>query len=175
MNAGCFNSEVKDVFYSADILVDGKIKTYYKNDIEFNYRKTSIVNSTLILSATFQLKHGTAEEVENSKKMIAEMQQKRKENQIVGATCGSTFKNVKRLKENGADGEVETISVWKLLDEVGMRGYKIGGAMFSEKHCNFIINTGGATANDIIQLIQTAKQRVKDKFGINIVEEVVII
>ena len=71
-------------------------------------------------------------------------------------------------------GEIETISVWKLLDEVGLRGYKIGGAMFSEKHCNFILNTGNATANDIINLIELAKKRVKDKFGVDIEEEVKI-
>ena len=62
-----------------------------------------------------------------------------------------------------------------MLDEVGLRGYKIGGAMFSEKHCNFILNTGNATASDIINLMQLAKQRVKDKFGVDIEEEVRIV
>ena len=172
MNAGCFNKEIKDILYSADILINGKIETLDLEKMNYSYRNSNIPDNAIILSAIFQLQNGTPEDIENSKKMITEMQQKRKANQIIGATCGSTFKNVKQVNNKG---EIETISVWKLLDEVGLRGYKIGGAMFSEKHCNFILNTGNATASDIINLMQLAKQRVKDKFGVDIEEEVRIV
>ena len=140
--------------------------------MQYSYRHSNVPDSAIILSATFQLKQGITEEIENSKKMIAEMQQKRKKNQVIGATCGSTFKNIKTINANG---DIEVIQVWKLLDEVGLRGYKIGGAMFSEKHCNFILNTGNATANDIIKLIQIAKERVKNECCFYIEEEVKII
>ena len=172
MNAGCFNKETKDIFYSTDILINGKIETLNLEKMNYSYRNSNIPDNAIILSATFQLQKGKPEDIENSKTMITEMQQKRKENQIVGATCGSTFKNIKTIKANR---DIKVIQVWKLLDEVGLRGYKVGGAMFSEKHCNFILNTGNATANDIINLIELAKKRVKDRFGVDIKEEVKIV
>ena len=79
-------------------------------------------------------------------------------------TGGSTFANPTGNKK-----------AWELLDAVGMRGYRIGGAYFSDKHCNFLINDNNATSNDIENLIQLAKQKVKDKFNIDLHAEIKII
>ena len=116
-----------------------------------------------VLSATFELIKATKEQIEESKKTIQEMQEKRKQNQILGATCGSTFANP------------EGHSAWELIDKVGLRGYKIGGAMFSEKHCNFIVNFNNAKAQDIENLIELATQKVLDKFGIELKTEIRIL
>lgn len=169
MNAGCFESEIKDIFESARVLVDGNIKELTANDLNFSYRKTNLQKNTIILDATFKLKKTTNEnEIETSKQKIYNMQKHRQENQIIGATCGSTFANY--VDKNG-----NKISVWKMIDEVGLRGYTIGGAKFSEKHCNFIVNFNKATASDVENLINLAKQKIKDKFNIDIFTEIQII
>ena len=91
-----------------------------------------------------------------------------KNNQIVGATCGSTF-------TNPTDKDGKKLSAWKLIDDVGLRGYQIGGAKFSEKHCNFIINNGSAKAEDIENLIKLAQEKVKNKFDIDLNCEIKIV
>lgn len=169
MNAGCFDCEIKDILSSVQVLINNEIKTLTNKDLNFSYRKSSLPENDVILNATFALTKGTKEQIEESKQKIKEMQKYRDENQIVGATCGSTFKN----PINPEDGT--KISVWKLIDEVGLRGYKIGGAKFSEKHCNFIVNTGNATATDIENLVSIAKQKVKEKFNIDLETEIKII
>lgn len=183
MNAGCFGKETKDIFYSADVLMDGKIKTLDKDKMQFSYRHSVLKDSDIVLFATFDLQRSSQGQIEESKKQTQEMQEKRKQNQIIGATCGSTFANIEiindKLKEIaiklGLPENSKVINSWKLIDEVGLRGYKIGGAMFSEKHCNFLLNTGKATANDIIALIEEAKNRVREKFDIELRVEVKIV
>jgi len=168
MNAGCFDKEIKDILFSTKLFINGKEEVLTEKDfLSFSYRKSSIPENAIILEATFKLKKGTQNQLEESKNMILEMRKKRKENQIVGFTCGSTFKNP--ISNDG-----KKISVWKLIDEVGLRGFSIGGAKFSEKHCNFLINYNNANATDIENLILLAKQKVKDKFNIELEEEIKI-
>ena len=166
MNAGCFNSEIKDIFHSATILVNNKIKIVKKHDMCFSYRNSFLPKNAIIINVNFKLKTAINEkQMTRSRQLILDMQNHRKNNQIVGFTCGSTFAN--DTKKN--------ISAWKMIDKVGLRGYKIGGAQFSEKHCNFIVNSGTATATDIENLIILAQKKVRDKFGINLKLEVKII
>ena len=167
MNAGCFGTEIKDILTSAKILTNGAVVELTNEDLCFSYRKSKLPDNAVVLEATFLLQKGTKEQMAQSYMTIGEMRAKRKENQIVGATCGSTFANP--MAQNG-----EKLSAWKLIDEVGMRGFAIGGAKFSEKHCNFLINTGKATAKDIEQLILLAKRKVKEKFNIELHEEIEI-
>ena len=162
-NAGCFGGEAKDILYSADLLINNEIKTYYNKDFCFSYRDGRIPNNTVILSAIFQFKKGNDNDVALAKENIKQMREKRRQNQIVGLTCGSTFANP------------EGHSAWELIDKVGLRGYKIGGAMFSEKHCNFIVNFNNAKAQDIENLIELAKQKVLNKFGIELKTEIRIL
>ena len=169
MNAGCFDCEIKDILSSVQVLTNNEIKTLTNKDLNFSYRKSCLPENAVILNATFALTKGTKEQIEESKQKIKEMQQHRNESQIIGATCGSTFKN----PINPKDGT--KISAWKLIDEVGMRGYKIGGAKFSEKHCNFIVTSRNTTATDIENLISFAKQKVKEKFNIELEEEIKIV
>ena len=170
MNAGCFGREIKDILFSVEVLLDtGEIKTFSNNDFIFSYRHSDLPKNAIVLNATFDLQIVENQlQMENAKKTLAEMQEYRKNNQIIGFTCGSTFANPIDQKGN-------KISVWKLLDECGLRGFRIGGAMFSKKHCNFILNDKKATANDIETLINTAKERVKEKFDIDLQTEIQII
>lgn len=166
MNAGCFGREVKDIFYSTNVL--RRVGTWQEQidnleEIQFAYRHSALNSEDIVMETRFLLKCGTAEDVEKAKQEIAEMQAHRKQNQVVGMTCGSTFAN--------PDG----YSAWRLIASVGLRGYNINGAIFSEKHCNFIVNTGGASATDIENLIDLAKQKVKEEHGIDLKTEICIV
>lgn len=163
MNAGCFNREIKDILYCSNLFIDDNVKVYYTEDFKFSYRHSEIPMNSIVLNATFKLKKGNLQDIENSKNSILKMREQRKQNQILGATCGSTFVN--------PDGN----SAWKLIDEVGLRGFEVGGAKISEKHCNFILNTGKATATDIEKLIKFIQKRVFDRFGIMLKTEIKII
>ena len=162
-NAGCFGGEVKDILLSADLLINNHIDTYANKDLCFQYRESQVPKNAIILSATFDFKKGNNNDIILAKERIKQMREKRKQNQIVGLTCGSTFANP------------EGHSAWKLIDKVGLRGYEIGGAMFSEKHCNFIVNFNNAKAQDIENLIELAKQKVLNKFGIELKTEIRIL
>ena len=162
-NAGCFGGEVKDILLSADLLINNHIDTYANKDLCFQYRASKVPKNAVILSAIFKMTQGNENDIIMAKNRIQQMREKRKQNQIIGLTCGSTFANP------------EGHRAWELIDKVGLRGYKIGGAMFSEKHCNFIVNFNNAKAQDIENLIELAKQKVLDKFGIELKTEIRIL
>ena len=170
MNAGCFGREIKEVLVSAEVLLDtGEIKTFSNNDFNLSYRHSDLPKNAIVLNAVFALQAAENQsQIENAKKALSEMQEYRKKNQIIGFTCGSTF-------ANPVDEKGKKISVWKLLDDCNLRGFCVGGAMFSEKHCNFIVNDKKATANDIERLICEAKKRVKEKFDVDLHTEIQII
>ena len=162
-NAGCFGGEVKDILLSADLLINNHIDTYANKDLCFQYRASKVPKNAIILSAIFKMTQGNENDIIMAKNRIQQMREKRKQNQIIGLTCGSTFANP------------EGHSAWELIDKVGLRGYEIGGAMFSEKHCNFIVNFNNAKAQDIENLIELATQKVLDKFGIELKTEIRIL
>ena len=167
-NSGCFGKEIKDILLSAELLIDGTLTTFNNADFHFSYRHGELPNNAIVLSVNLRLEKASPLELTRSSKQIEEMQQHRKQNQIRGATCGSTF-------INPTDKEGRQLSAWQLIDKVGLRGYQIGGARFSEQHCNFIINTGTASSGDIEKLILLAKQRVESTFGIILKTEIHII
>lgn len=136
---------------------EGKIKTLRKNDADFAYRSSRFQTSgEVIISVKIHLKQVDPKEIEAKIKDILV----RKAHHPAGATVGSTFKN----PENYHSGE--------LIEKAGLKGKKIGGAKISEKHANFIINEGDATAKDVKQLIDIMKSRVKEKFNVSLEEEI---
>ncbi|MEX0616530.1 MAG: UDP-N-acetylmuramate dehydrogenase [Candidatus Woykebacteria bacterium] len=136
---------------------EGKVKTLAHDEANFSYRSSRFQTSgEVILSAKILLKQAAQAEIEAKVKDILI----RKVNHPAGATVGSTFKN----PENYHSGE--------LIEKSDLKGTKIGGAKISEKHGNFIINEGNATASDVKDLIDLMKKTVKDKFGVNLEEEV---
>lgn len=164
MNAGAYGSEMQDIVVSTKYLDLNtyEIKTIANNEHNFEYRKSIFQNlNTVILETTLKLQKGNQEEI---KAKMHEYAEKRKATQPLDKpSAGSTFKR-------GTD-----FITAKLIDESGLKGYSIGGAQVSNKHAGFIINEKNATAKDIVNLINYVKEKVYEKFGKTIEEEVKII
>jgi len=184
-NAGTFGMSMNDIIESVKIydLNDEKIKEFEKSECEFEYRNSIFKkkNDLIILSTILKLKQGSKEIMEQKFKDYIKW---RKDTFPEGFSPGSFFRhteptehNVKKLKEIPRFFELKlheknTIPAGFVIEEAGLKGKKIGGAMVSEKHGNFIINTGTATAEDVIILVSFVKQQVRDKFGVELQEEV---
>lgn len=158
-NAGCFGGEVKDNLVSARILRSGRITEVSAADCAFGYRDSAFKRSDdVILSATFALAPGIPSVL---KAKMEEQLAKRKASQPTNAgSAGCVFKN--------PPGQ----SAGRLVDEAELKGQTIGDAEISQAHGNFIVNKGRATADQVVQLVALAKTRVRDRFGIQLHEEI---
>lgn len=163
MNAGAYGKEIKDINISTICMdYDGKIFELSNKEQEFEYR-SSIFNKKdyIILETKLKLEYGKKEAI---KKKMDEYLSSRKEKQpIEYPSAGSTFKRQ------------EGVITAKLIDECGLKGFQIGGAKVSEKHAGFIINYNNAKAKDVIDLIKYVKEKVYEKYGIKIKEEIRIV
>ncbi|WP_439924730.1 UDP-N-acetylmuramate dehydrogenase [Nitrobacter sp. JJSN] len=155
MNAGANGSETKDVLVEARAVSRRGDKVTFDNaGMKFEYRNSAIYPSVIFTGATFRGRRAAPEAI---RARMKEMQIHRETVQpIRDKTGGSTFKN--------PSGQ----SAWKLIDAAGMRGYRVGGAQVSEMHCNFLINTGDATARDIETLGETVRVQVKKHAGVDL-------
>lgn len=162
MNAGAYGTEIADVLISATAVnKNGIIKNFSTAEIGYHYRGRSLSDEWIFIEAKLQTFPKNTNQISQS---ITQIQNDRQSSQpIRSKTSGSTFRNPPGYK------------AWKLIDEAGCRGLQIGGAQVSTMHCNFFINTGTATANDILSLIQEVKERVFKKSGIMLKEEIKII
>ena len=163
MNAGAYGKEIKDINISTKCMdYDGEIFELSNKEQEFEYR-SSVFNKKdyIILETKLRLEYGKKEEI---KKKMDEYLSSRKEKQpIEYPSAGSTFKRQ------------EGVITAKLIDECGLKGFQIGGAKVSEKHARFVINSKNATAKDVIDLIKYIKEKVNEKYGIKIKEEIRIV
>ncbi|MGB8601559.1 MAG: UDP-N-acetylmuramate dehydrogenase [Rhizomicrobium sp.] len=159
MNAGCHGRELKDVFVSATAVdAEGNIHHYNAGDMNFVYRKSNLAAGTIFTEAVLE---GTPDAPVAIHARMDELMAKREAAQPVKSrTGGSTFKNPPAQ------------SAWKLIDEAGCRGLTRGGAMVSDMHCNFLINTGSATAADIEGLGEDVRARVLATSGIELEWEI---
>lgn len=166
MNAGCYGTETKDVLVSCEA-VDrhGKLHTLTPAQMHMTYRHIGVPEDLIFVSAKFK---GQKDNPDKVMERMAEIKMKREASQpIREKTGGSTFANPS--PENIAKaGQPEGTKVWQLIDAVGGRGLGIGGAVMSEKHCNFMINEGGATSADLENLGEEIRKRVSEKFGISL-------
>ena len=164
MNAGCYGRETKDVLVEATVLTrQGEKRVISAVEFGFTYRHNALPDGLIFLDATFE---GAPDEPDAIAARMAEITAKREAAQpIREKTGGSTFKNP--LAANG-----EKLSAWKLVDEAGMRGARRGGAQVSEKHANFLINTGEASAADIEGLGEDVRAAVRAKAGIELEWEI---
>ena len=156
MNAGAYGGEMKDVLASVDVLTqDLEIKTIPAAELNLGYRYSSIPEKGyIVLGATLQLKKGNIAEIRGRMAELAE--QRRAKQPLQYPSAGSTFKRP------------EGYFAGKLVQDAGLKGKTIGGAQVSEKHSGFLINIGGATAQDILDLIAFCQKEVKDKFGVTL-------
>jgi UDP-N-acetylmuramate dehydrogenase len=182
-NAGCFGGEMKDRLVSVQVLRDGKTIELTKEQLAFSYRESAIKHSDdIILSATFELEEGDARELKSE---LDDKLMKRKSSQPLDAgSAGCLFKNYEIVDEEELQRLAQTfdlplemqsarrLSAGWLIDKLGLKGTQIGGAKISEVHGNFVVNTGSATADEIVQLIALIKTRARNEFGIQLMEEV---
>ena len=163
MNAGAYDGEMKQVVKQVTVLdKHGEILELSREDMEFGYRTSVIKNRPfIVLEVCLELVQGEEEKIALKMKELAG---KRKEKQpLEYASAGSTFKRP------------EGYFAGKLIMDAGLRGYSIGGARVSEKHCGFVINTGKATAADVAEVIKEVQERVKDRFGVELEPEVIFL
>ncbi|MDA9231257.1 UDP-N-acetylmuramate dehydrogenase [Rickettsiales bacterium] len=164
MNAGCYGDEIADFLISALVIDNiGNILELENADFNFSYRENKLAKDFIILEARFRVENGDRSQIGAK---ITQFNKKREESQpIRSKTGGSTFKNPKNSNKKA----------WQLIDESGCRGLLINDAQISEKHCNFMINNGKATASDLINLGNLVIDRVKEKTGITLEWEIKII
>lgn len=162
MNAGAYGAEMADILISAEVMDRrGNIRTMTCADLQFSYRHSSLGADMICLSVRLRGKAGDKSDIARRMQEIADA---REESQPLRTrTGGSTFKN--------PDGD----KAWSLIDGAGCRGLEIGGAKVSDKHCNFLINTGGATAQDIEDLGEEVRRRVMNNSGVDLMWEIRIV
>ena len=158
-NAGSFGTSVSDPLLTIRVLnAHGQIVTMTRQEASFGYRASPVKPGECVVNASFSLKSRNKKEI--AKDMEYVYGERKKRHPMEFPSAGSVFKGVK--------GE----PAWKFIEKAGFKGLKVGGACVSEKHANFIVNLGSATANDIRKLIDTIKRGVFEKTGVSLEEEV---
>ena len=160
MNAGAYGGEMKDILASATVLTeDGTILTLTNDELELGYRTSIIAKKNyIVLEAEYQLQRGDKTEIRA--KMDELKKQRVTKHPLEYASAGSTFKRP------------EGYFAGKLIQDAGLRGFQVGGAQVSEKHCGFVINKGDATAADIVELMNQVSEKVYQEFGVTLEPEV---
>lgn len=188
-NAGCFGGEIKDLILEVNAfnLRTGSFKNFKKEDLNFNYRDSFFKKNKewLIIEAILKFEKGNYDLIKNQ---IEEKINYRKERHPINyPNAGSIFKNI---PFSSAPNKLKTLAIEKnkikndpfpviptafVISELGLKGFQIGKAKISEKHANFIINLGGATFEDVIEIINYVKKKVEDEFEVKLEEEIEIV
>ena len=159
MNGGAYGSEVKDILVEADIVSRaGERRTLALADLGYTYRHSELPDGAVVVAAIFRGRPGEAQAIQAEMDRISASREASQP--LRSKTGGSTFKN--------PDGH----KAWQLVDDAGCRGFAVGGAQVSEKHTNFLINTGNATSADIEALGEEVRRRVKAKSGVELQWEI---
>ncbi|MGA2192640.1 MAG: UDP-N-acetylmuramate dehydrogenase [Nitrospirota bacterium] len=162
MNAGAYGFEIKDVLHKIHVVAeDGTSLDLGSGELEKGYRHGGLPKNSAVAEAWFSLSPGDAEEIK--KKAAGFMSKRRASQPLSSKSAGSTFKNPPGQK------------AWKLIEEAGLKGTAVGGAAVSEKHANFLINAGGATAKDFAALMELVVKTVQEKFNIKLEPEVKVV
>jgi len=160
MNAGAYGGEMSNVLMEVKVLCpDGSIKWKDVSELELGYRKSNILaNNEIVLAAKLKLAYGNKDEI---RAQIEDLNNRRSDKQpLEYPSAGSTFKRP------------EGCFAGKLIDDAGLRGFRLGGAAVSQKHCGFVINYDNASSDDIKNLIEHIKANVYEKFGVKLECEV---
>ncbi len=159
MNGGAYGGEVKDIMIDCDVVLrSGILATLPVEDLRYSYRHSELADGAIVVAARFRGVPGNPLDIQTEMDRISESREASQP--LRSKTGGSTFKNPEGQK------------AWQLVDEAGCRGLQIGGAQVSEKHTNFLINTGDATSADIEALGEEVRNRVKAKSGIDLQWEI---
>jgi UDP-N-acetylmuramate dehydrogenase len=171
MNAGCYGAYMADVFVSATAVTrSGEIVTLKPEDMNFAYRQTALPDDTMIVQAVLRGPSGDPAVIHA--KMAAALQRRAQSQPTKERSCGSTFRNPAGFSSTGKAGDVMDLKAWKVIDNAGLRGTRLGGAQMSEMHPNFLINTGEASSADLEGLGEMVREKVKAHSGITLKWEI---
>ena len=171
MNAGCYGSYVADVFVSAKAVTRaGDVVTLGAEDLNFRYRQTDLPEGWVLVEATFEAPRGDADALAD--RMDDQIAKRDATQPTKERSAGSTFRNPAGFSSTGQADDSHDLKAWKVIDDAGLRGFSIGGAQMSEKHPNFMINTGGATAADLEKLGEEVRKRVFKSSGLTLEWEI---
>ena len=171
MNAGCYGSYISDHLVKARVVTrQGDILTLGPSDIRFAYRQSDLPKGSVVIQAVFE---GPLRDPRFLYDRMAAQLKKRDETQPSKEfSAGSTFRNPAGFSSTGKADDIHDFKAWKLIDDAGMRGASLGGAQISEKHSNFLINNGKATAADLEGLGELVRKRVFNQSKIELVWEI---
>lgn len=159
MNGGAYGGEVKDILVDCDVVLrSGELVTLGNADLGYTYRHSELPEGAVVVAARFKGRPGEPAAIQAEMDRISAAREASQP--LRSKTGGSTFKNP------------EGHAAWKLVDEAGCRGLTLGGAQVSEKHTNFLLNTGDATSDDIEGLGEEVRRRVKDHSGVELEWEI---
>lgn len=171
MNAGCYGAYVADVFQSAQaVLRDGSLVTLDADDLRFAYRSSHLAEGAVLVGAVL---NGQAGDPEVLAQRMADQLAKRDQTQPTkDRTAGSTFRNPVGHSSTGRADDTHDLKAWKVIEDAGMRGATLGGAVMNPMHANFLTNAGGATAADLEDLGESVRKVVYDSQGITLEWEI---
>lgn len=171
MNAGCYGTYVADVFAEARAVTrSGEVVTLTADDLHFGYRQSTLPEGWVLTRASFDAPKGDPAELEA--RMAAQLAKRDETQPTKDRTAGSTFRNPAGFSSTGRADDVHDLKAWKLIEEAGMRGARLGGAQMNPKHANFLTNTGAATAADLEALGEDVRKKVFQNAGIALVWEI---
>ena len=172
MNAGCYGSYTADHFVQATVVLrDGTVTTIGRDEAGFGYRHSTLPEGAVIVEAVLEGAAGDPAALEA--KMADQLARRDATQPVKDRSAGSTFRNPAGFSSTGRADDVHDLKAWSLIDRAGLRGYRLGGAQMSEKHPNFLINTGGASAADLEGLGELVRARVKEMSGHDLQWEVI--
>lgn len=163
MNAGAYGGEMKDIIMDVDVITrEGEYRRLTLEELELSYRHSCIIeNEYIVVRARLMLQEKDEAQI---RLVMEELKNRRIEKQPLNfPSAGSTFKRP------------EGYFAGKLIMDAGLRGYSVGGAQVSEKHCGFVVNKGGATASDVVKLMNDVRDKVMEEFGVELEPEVKMI
>ena len=172
MNSGCYGSYVEDFLVETTIINrEGKEQVLRQNQIEFGYRSSNIPNDAIIVEAVFEAPLVDSKLLKT--KMVEQLSKRNSTQPISERTAGSTFRNPSGKSSIGLEDENTEGTAWKLIDDVGLRGFVLGGAQVSDKHSNFLVNRGNASSKDFEELGELIRKKVLQNSGIELQWEVI--
>lgn len=171
MNAGCYGTYVADVLIEARALTrSGQLVTLTPSDLNFAYRHSDLPEGMVLVDALFEGPAGDPAAL--NAKMDEQLAKRDATQPVKDRTAGSTFRNPAGFSSTGRADDTHELKAWKLIDDAGLRGYRHGGAMMSEKHPNFLTNAGGATAAELEELGEEVRKKVFESAGIRLEWEI---
>lgn len=171
MNAGCYGSYTADHFVSAQIVTrDGALQEISAEELQFQYRQTEFPEGAVLVSARLRAEVGDPDALHA--RMEAQLKKRDETQPTKDRSAGSTFRNPAGFSSTGQADDVQDLKAWKVIDDAGLRGAQLGGAQMSEKHSNFMINTGGASAADLEALGEDVRKKVYANSGITLEWEI---